>query len=83
MINKNLTIYLVIISLGLNIYKEINKSNYYFNKFLLERLLNDYIFKKKKIIKNIYKMKRDYIHLFLIDNNLYKEKDYLKKYFSK
>ena len=80
---RNLTIYLIVISLGINIYKEINKNSYYFNKFLLERLINNYVFRKKKIIKNVYKMKKDYHHLFLINNSLIKEKEYLRRYFNK
>lgn len=83
LVNRNLTIYLIIISLGINIYNEINKSSYYFNKFLLERLINNYVFKKKKIIKNIYKMRKNYLHLFLINNRLIKEKEYLRRYFNK
>lgn len=65
--------------------KEVNKLNKdkknIFNKFLLERYLNNFNFKKRKIIKNIKNMKKDYKHLFL-NNNTYKtEREILKKMF--
>ena len=74
---RNLFYYLIIISLGIELYKEIKKRNIYFNKFLLERYLNIYNFKKYINIKNIYNMKRDYLHFI---NDL-SEKEYLAKYF--
>ena len=43
------------------IHKEENKVDYVYNKFLLERFLNKYQFKNKKIIYNI--------------NNFYKNKE--------
>ncbi|MDO4963616.1 MAG: hypothetical protein Q4E75_05955, partial [bacterium] len=52
-----------------------------FNKFLLERYLNDFKFFRKKTINNVDKMKKDYKHLFYIDNKYLTEKYYLKKMF--
>ena len=58
---------------------EINNLKYKYNKFLLERYLNDYNFKKIKIIKDINNLKRDNYHI--INNML--EKKYLKKLFDR
>lgn len=79
----NLTIYLIILSTGINIINEIKKTSYYYNKFLLERYLNTYNFKKKKVIKKPQGMKRNYLHLFIENNNLIKEKVYLNRIFTK
>lgn len=78
---KNLTIFIIILSLILNLIIEIKKVDYYFNKFLLERYLNIYRYRNKKIVKSIKNMYRDKIHIFLINNNMITEKDYLRKYF--
>lgn len=75
--SKELFYYLIIISLAIELYKEIKKRNIYFNKFLLERYINNYNFKKIKRITSINEMKRDYLHII---NNLF-EKEYLAKYF--
>lgn len=54
-----------------------------FNRFLLERYIKDFNFKKRKIIKskNINKMKRDYIHFFYNGKRYITEKEMLKKRF--
>ena len=52
-----------------------------FNKFLYERYINNFRFKKIKIINSKFSMKRDYEHLFKINDNLIKERDFLKKRF--
>ena len=58
------------------------KRNHYFNKFLLERYLSNYRFKKIKYITSIESMCRDKTHFFLRDR-IYTEKEILKKYFKK
>ena len=58
---------------------EINNIRYKYNKFLLERYLNDYNFKKIKIINNINNLKRDNYHII---NNIL-EKKYLNKMFDR
>lgn len=65
--------------------QEINKYKFKCNKFLLERYLYEFDFKKIKFINGIYffKMKRDYKHFFKIDNNYKTEKEIIKKYFDK
>jgi len=58
---------------------EITNIRYKYNKFLLERYLNDYKFNKIKIINNINKFKRDYYHII---NNTF-ERDYLHNLFDR
>ena len=79
---NNLFLYLILITLGIDLYKEINKGNIIFKKFLLERYLNKYKFKKNKNINSIYKMKRDYYHNFCIKNRIISESIYLEKIFT-
>lgn len=81
--NRNLVLVIIFILLLKQVFKEIKKVDYYFNKFLLERYLNNYIFNKIKKIKNIKKMKRYYYHYFLINNKVVDEKVTLKDYFEK
>lgn len=89
-----LIILLSIISIKINklivlvlifLFKESNKlykdRNNIFNKFLLERYLNDYKFKREKTIKNVNNMKKDYRHILYIDNKYLTEKSFLKKMF--
>lgn len=58
---------------------EVKKKNFYFNKFLLERHLNHYEFKKVINISSIKKMMRDKRHIILFNSNYITEKEYLKK----
>ncbi|MCI7084004.1 MAG: hypothetical protein MR938_04870 [Tenericutes bacterium] len=58
---------------------EINNLKYKYNKFVLERYLNNYNFKRIKIINNINNLKRDNYHI--INNML--EKKYLRKLFDR
>ena len=78
---KDTTILSFIISVFLvkNIIIEIKNINIKYNKFILERYLNKYHFKKIKIIKNIKHLKRDYYHII---NNEFEEK-YLSKRFDR
>lgn len=75
----------IFIILLIQLYKQYKQINYIFNKFYLERHLNNYNFKKNKIIigPNISKMKRDYSHFFYINKKYYNEKVILKKLFDK
>lgn len=61
------------------VFNELKKRRYYFNKFLLERYLNNYNFKKVKNISSIKKMMRDKRHIILFNNYHITEKEYLKK----
>lgn len=60
---------------------EVNNHEYTFNKFLLERYMNRYYFKKEKTINNLNKMKRDYRHVIKYKNRYVTEREYLKKRF--
>ena len=62
-----------------NIYYEIVNYKYRFNKFILERYLNNYKFNKIKKVKTINKFKRDYTHII---NNEFESK-YLSKLFDR
>lgn len=57
---------------------EFKKRKYYFNKFLLERYINKYEFKRLKKISSIKKMMRDKRHIIYSNNRFYTEKEYLK-----
>lgn len=79
----NLLLMLILIFLFFKNLQELKNINYTFNRFLLERKVNRFYFKKTKIIKNkkINKMKRDYYHLFFIKNKYVTEKELLHKLF--
>lgn len=79
---KNLIFFLIFILLGIKVFKEINKVYYYYQKFLLERYLKKYEFRKMKKISILKQMKRDYYHLFKIDNEIVLEDKILDDYFS-
>ena len=69
----------IIVLLFFFIGKEQHKIDYIYNKFLLERYLKKYTFKKCKLIqneKNFYRGKR---HLIKEGNSYYLEKDFLEK----
>ena len=69
--NKTIFGILLCIFLLKNIIIETINLKLKYNKFLLERYLNNYTFNKVKIVKNIYKLKRDYTHII---NNCFEEK---------
>ena len=77
----NKTVYSIILSIFLfkSIYIEYLNIKYKFNRFILERYLNNYDFNKIKIINNINKMYRDYTHII---NNEFESK-YLSKLFDR
>lgn len=73
----------VIFFLLLKLTEEYKKRNYYYQKFILERYINNYNFKKTKIINNIDKMVRDNKHLVKKDNHYYTEREVLEKKYKK
>ena len=78
-VNKIISFILIFLLMEVNkLYKE---RKVLFNKFLLERYLNEFKFRKKKTIKNIDKMKKDYKHLFYIDGKYLTESYFLKNLF--
>lgn len=68
-------------SLFFRLWKEQKEGNYLYEKFLLERYLNNYYFKRKKIITSPLEMKKEYTHLFFYKKGLLEEKKYLGVYF--
>lgn len=78
---SNLTIFGILLTIFLikSIYVEITNIEYKYNKFLLERYLNDYNFNKIRFVNNITKLKRDFYHMI---NNEF-EKKYLHKLFDR
>lgn len=62
---------------------ETKKRDYYYQKFLLERYLNQYHFSKMKVIDNTKEMMRDKKHLFHINDRYYSEKEILRKKYQK
>ena len=80
---KNINLFIMIILLLILITKEKNKINYIYNKYLLERYLNNYNFKNKKIINNINNLYRDNTHIIKEDTAYYLEKDYLNNMYMK
>ncbi|MBR1718780.1 MAG: hypothetical protein IJ715_05880 [Bacilli bacterium] len=82
-IKFNLIIYIALIILFIKSFKELIEHNYLFNKFLLERYMNNFKFYKSKIVSDKIYMKRDYKHLFKINNKYIEESVFLLKLFDK
>ncbi len=80
---KNINLLVMTSLLLILITKEKNKIDYIYNKYLLERYLNNYKFKNTKIINNINSLYRDNNHIINKDNNYYLEKEYLEKIYKK
>jgi len=73
----------IILFIFLEIFKETIKHKYYFNKFLLERYLYDFEFKKKKNVSCVKQMKKQTRHIFKIDGTYYTEREIIRKTFDK
>lgn len=73
----SLSFLMVIIMLMCKLTEEAKKEKFYFNKFLLERHLNNYKFHKVKVIKGINAMSRDYKHVFFSNGKMHSEKEEL------
>ena len=76
-------IIITIIFLIIMITKEYKKINIIWNKFILERYLNNYNFKNTSIINNVKDFYKGRKHLIKKDNNYYLEKEFLEKKFKK
>lgn len=77
--NININLIIVTIFLIYKVTKEYKNIEYTYNKFLLERYLNNYNFKSSIIIDNINNLYRNKRHLIKKDNNYYLEKEILEK----
>lgn len=80
---NTLILLLSLIPLLINLIDLIVYQNQVFLKFLLERYLNKFKFKKIKYIKKITEMKRDYTHFFKINGQIISEEYLLTHYFEK
>ena len=79
--NINKLLFMMFIFLFMEVNKYYKEKDLIFNKFLLERYLNNFKFRKEKIINSVDKMKKDYRHLFYLDNKYMTENTFLKKMF--
>lgn len=77
----NLISFMIFIFLVFKITSEYKNHKNIFNKFLMERYLYNFNFKKRKKVKNMGSMFRDYKHLFYIDNKYQTENEILQKRF--
>lgn len=80
-VNINKLILLVLSFLLIEVNKLYKDRKLIFNKFLLERHLGEFKFKKRKTINSVDKMKRDYRHLFYVNNKYLTENYFLSKMF--
>lgn len=81
--NLKLNIIVMIIFLIIKVYSEQNKINYIYEKFILERYLNNYKFKNSKIITNNKSFYKNKSHIIKDNNKYYLEKEYLIKKYQK
>ena len=79
--NINKLLFLILVFLFVEVNKYYKEKDLIFNKFLLERYLNNINFKKEKVINDVSKMKKDYRHLFYTNNKYMTESTFLKKMF--
>lgn len=77
--NVYLNLIITVVFLLYKVTREYNQINFIYNKFLLERYLNKYNFKKSKIINNYNNFHRNKKHLIKERDKYYLEKDYLNK----
>lgn len=79
---QNLNLFLMLILLISEIFIYYKNQEYLYNMFLLERYLNNYNFKKIKIIKSKDDMYKEKKHIILNHNTYQTEKQYLKERFN-
>lgn len=74
--------YSFILALGVilnNIYKYYQELSYIYNRFLLERYLYNYQYKKYKVVNDINKMYKNRLHYFKYQGKIIDEKELLEK----
>lgn len=83
-INKhNLLFLIVLVFIGKQIISDLVKQNLYFHKFLLERYLYNFRFKRTKLIKKIGQMQQEKEHYFNVRGKKIKESIILQELFDK
>ncbi len=80
-VKLNFLFLLIIIFISIKVLEEYKNHHNLFNLFLLERYNHHLYFKKKKVIKNIDKMQRDYTHLMHQNGKYYTEREILRQRF--
>jgi len=80
---KSLFFIVVFISLIFKIWEEDRKKDFYFNKFLLERYLYFFKFKRDILIDNVKKMYKYRNNIIMKNNKLLNEKEAIKSLFNK
>lgn len=80
-LNKNVNLLFMLVLLIFNITVYLKNQDFLYQRFQLERYLNDYKFKKYKVINNSKKMYRDKRHIIKDNDSYITEKMYLKKKF--
>lgn len=80
-ISISLSLLLVFILVICKLTHELKKERFYFNKFLLERYINNYNFPKIKVVREINSMSRDYKHVIFKNGKTKSEKEVLSNYF--
>ncbi len=81
--NLTLNIFIMMLFLIYKITYEYKRRKYFYEKFLLERYLKRYPFKKYKVISNMDNFYRGYRHLFKRENGYYTEREILEKKYKK
>lgn len=79
----NINIIVMTIFLIYKIHSEKKNMPIVFEKFLLERYLNNIEFENKKIVKDVSEFYRENTHLIYKNDKYYIEKEYLNKFFEK
>ena len=78
---RSFNFYLMGFMLIIDIIIYLKRQDYLYNKFLLERYLNKYKFRKRKVIRNKNNMYKERYHVICYDDKYITEKQYLNKRF--
>lgn len=81
--DKNYSIIMILGILFNNIYKFYKDLGYIYNRFLLERYLYSFNYRKYKVINDKEKMYKNKMHYFKYNGKVAGEKEYLKIFFQK
>lgn len=74
---------IIVTFLIIKVYSEQNQINYIYEKFILERYLQQYNFKNSKLINNPKHFYRNKRHIIKENKQYWLEKDYLQKKYQK
>lgn len=79
LINPGINLLFIIVFLFLKLLIEYKNIKFYFERFLLERYLYNYKFRKSTIVNSTLDFKRNYKHLVMDNKKYFFEKEYLSK----